>query len=117
MLQGAGCLAAIDTRCIALTQLNSTGRYGHQSASSQLSQQYAWYCLVNQLQTMRRTQKVFEMQEHAGGPLSPCQVWWGSDFTKTMSSLFVCLSVRHACGRQSLCARFRHEGVGIQKQF
>jgi len=26
-LQGAGCLAAIDTCCIALTQLNSTGRY------------------------------------------------------------------------------------------
>ena len=27
--------------------------------------------------------------------------------------LFVCLSVRHAFERQSLCARFRHEGVGI----
>ena len=30
---------------------------------------------------------------------------------------FVCLSVRHAFERQSLCARFRHEGVGIQKRF
>jgi len=35
--------------------------------------------------------------------------------------LFVCLSVclflRHAFERQSLCARFRHEGVEVQKQF
>ena len=30
--------------------------------------------------------------------------------------LFVCLSVRHAFERQSLCARFRHEGVGVQKR-
>jgi len=29
--------------------------------------------------------------------------------------LFVCLFVRHAVERQSLCARFRHEGVGVQK--
>jgi len=31
--------------------------------------------------------------------------------------LFVCLSVRHAFERQRLCARFRHEGIGVQKQF
>ena len=31
--------------------------------------------------------------------------------------LFVCLFVRHAFERQSLCARFRHEGVGVQKRF
>ena len=31
--------------------------------------------------------------------------------------LFVCLSVRHAFERQRLCSRFRHEGVGVQKQF
>ena len=31
--------------------------------------------------------------------------------------LFVCLFVRHAFERQSLCARFRHEGVGVQKPF
>jgi len=31
--------------------------------------------------------------------------------------LSVCLSVRHACERQSLYARFRHEGVGVQKRF
>ena len=31
--------------------------------------------------------------------------------------LFVCLFVRHAFERQSLYARFRHEGVGVQKRF
>ena len=31
--------------------------------------------------------------------------------------LSVCLSVRHAFERQRLCARFRHEGVGVQKDF
>ena len=31
--------------------------------------------------------------------------------------LFICLSVRYAFERQSLCARFRHEGVGVQKIF
>ena len=31
--------------------------------------------------------------------------------------VFVCLFVRHAFERQSLCARFRHEGVGVQKRF
>jgi len=34
---------------------------------------------------------------------------------------FVCLSAclfrRHAFERQSLCARFRHEGIGVQKRF
>jgi len=29
---------------------------------------------------------------------------------------FVCLFVRHAIERQSLCARFRHEGVGVGLQ-
>ena len=29
----------------------------------------------------------------------------------------VCRFVRHAFERQSLCARFRHEGVGVQKRF
>ena len=31
--------------------------------------------------------------------------------------LFVCFSVRHAFERQKLCARFRHEDVGVQKRF
>jgi len=26
--------------------------------------------------------KVLEVQERARGPLSPCQAWWGSDFTR-----------------------------------
>jgi len=29
-----------------------------------------------------RPPNVFEVQECARGPLSPCQVWWGSDFTR-----------------------------------
>ena len=33
-------------------------------------------------ETMRQTRKRFEMKERARGPLSPCQVWWGSDFTR-----------------------------------
>jgi len=37
----------------------------------------------------------------------------GSDFTRRRGGQkrFLSLSVRHACERQSLCARFRHEGV------
>jgi len=31
--------------------------------------------------TMRWTPKVLEVQECARGPLLPCQVWWGSDFS------------------------------------
>jgi len=76
-------------------------------------------------ETMPQTPKVLEVQECARGPLSPRQVWWGSDFTRRRSGqkrsvffcLFVCLSVRHAFKRQSLCAQFRHEGVGVQKRF
>jgi len=30
---------------------------------------------------MHWTPKVLEVKERAQGPLSPCQVWWGSDFT------------------------------------
>jgi len=33
-------------------------------------------------ETMPQTPKVLEAQECARGPLSPCQVWWGSDFTR-----------------------------------
>jgi len=35
---------------------------------------------------------------------------------KTLS-FFVCLFVRHTFECQRLCARFRHEGVGVQKRF
>ena len=37
-------------------------------------------------ETMRQTPKVLEVQERALGPLSPCQVWWGSDFTRRRGS-------------------------------
>jgi len=30
--------------------------------------------------------KCFEVQERAQGPLSPCQVWWGSDFARHWGS-------------------------------
>ena len=33
-------------------------------------------------EAMHHTPKVLEVQERARGPLSPCQVWWGSDFTR-----------------------------------
>jgi len=33
-------------------------------------------------ETMRQTPKFLEVQERARGLLSPCQVWWGSDFTR-----------------------------------
>ena len=32
-------------------------------------------------------------------------------------TLFFCLFVRHAFERQSMCARFRHEGIRVQKWF
>jgi len=66
-------------------------------------------------ETVRQTPKVLEVQELARGPLSPCLVWWGSP--KTLVFLSVCLSVPHAFERQSLCAQFCHEGVGVQKRF
>jgi len=68
-------------------------------------------------ETMHRTPKVLEVQERARDPLSQCQVWWGSDFIRRRRGgknveffLSICLFV------QSLCARFRHEGVGVQKR-
>ena len=42
---------------------------------------------------------------------------WPKTLSFVSVCLFVCLSVRHAFERQSLCARFRHEGVGVQKRF
>ena len=37
-------------------------------------------------ESMRQTPKVLEVQERARGPLSSCQVWWGSDFTRRRGS-------------------------------
>ena len=46
---------------------------------------------------MRRTPNLLEVQERARGPLSPCQVWWGWDFTRRRAAknveFIVCLSV------------------------
>jgi len=70
-----------------------------------------------------RPPKVLEVQERARRPLSPCQVWaWTSPAAGAAKNveffcLSVCLSVRHAFERHSLCARFRHEGIGAQKRF
>jgi len=74
-------------------------------------------------ETMPQTPKVLEVQDHARGLLSPCQVCWETDFTRHRGGqkgwvfLFVCLFVRHAFECESLCARFRHEGDGVQKRF
>ena len=53
-----------------------------------------------------RPPTVLEVQERARGPLSPCEVWWGS-----LSFLSVCMSVcflpvRHAFERQSCAPDF-----------
>jgi len=55
---------------------------------------------------------LYHRAKFGGARISPA-----AGATKTLSFLFVCLSVRHAFERQSLCARFRHEGVGVQKRF
>jgi len=62
---------------------------------------------------MRQTPKLFEVQERARGPLSQCQVWWGTDFTRRWAAknvesvcLSVCLFVRHACKRHTPFTRY-----------
>ena len=49
-----------------------------------------------------------------GAPISPAA---GMAKNVEFFILSVCLFVRHAFERQSLCARYRHEGVGVQKRF
>ena len=71
-----------------------------------------------------RGETILEVQERAGSSLSPCQVWWGLGFHPPPGAaknieffcLSVSLSVHHAFERQSLCTRFRHEGLGVQKR-
>jgi len=48
---------------------------------------------------------------------SACPKFSAPPSGETMHQTSVCLFVRHAFERQSLCARFRHEGVGVQKRF
>jgi len=51
---------------------------------------------------------VLEVQEHARGPLSPCQIWWGLDFTHHWAAkkveFFVCLSVTITLLNVRVCA-------------
>jgi len=76
-------------------------------------------------ETMRQTQNVLDTQERARGSLSPYAKFGGAGISPAAGvaknieffCLFVCLSVRHAFERERLCARFRHEDVGVQKQF
>jgi len=47
-----------------------------------------------------RPPKVLEAQERARGPLSPCQVWWSSDFTRRRAAInveFFCLLCLSVC--------------------
>ena len=77
-------------------------------------------------ETMRQTRKRFtgERTCSRSSITMPSLVGLGfhppPGWPKTLSyfvCLFVCLFVRHAFERQSLCARFRHEGDGVQKRF
>jgi len=55
-----------------------------------------------------RPQKVLEVQERAWGSLSPCKVWWGSDFTRCRAAKYVkffCLSV---CSSRFWMSEFVH---------
>jgi len=74
-------------------------------------------------ETMRQTTKRFrgERTRSRSSITMPSLVGLGfhppPGWPKTLSFLSVCLFVRHAFERQRLCARFRHEGVGVQKRF
>jgi len=74
--------------------------------------------------TMRQTPKVLEVQENVleviyhRAKYGRARISPAAGVAKSLSFLSVCLSVfRHAFERQRLCARFRHEGVGVQKRF
>ena len=62
-------------------------------------------------EAVRRIPNVLEVQERARGPLSPCQVRWGSLSLFFLSVLSVFLSVRHVVLNVRVCAQF-----GVQKQ-
>jgi len=58
---------------------------------------------------------LYHRAKFGGARISPA-----AQAAKNVVCLSVCLSVRfvrHAFERQRLCARFRHEGVGLQKRF
>jgi len=67
---------------------------------------------------MRQTPNILEVQECGWGPLSPCQVWWGSDFTRGGSAknveFSVCLSRFWTCSEKlahSRTTELRHPPV------
>ena len=89
---------------------------------------YSKFSATHSGETMRQTPKVLEVSykdvlevlyHHAkfGG----CRISPAAGAAKIVEFLSVCLSVylsvRHAFERQRLCARFRHEVVGVQKRF
>jgi len=51
---------------------------------------------------------LYHRAKFGGARISPA-----AGATKTLSFLFVCLSVRHAFERQCLCTRSSHECVGV----
>ena len=65
--------------------------------------------------TKHQAPTVLEVYERARGPLSPCQIWWGSDFARHRGAknvdFFVCQFVRHALEQHSL-RRHHPEGIG-----
>jgi len=73
-------------------------------------------------ETMRQTTKRFTGERTCSRSLItvPSLVVLGfhlpPGWPKTLS-LFVCLFVRYTFERQSLCARFHHEGLGVQNRF
>jgi len=67
---------------------------------------------------MCQTPKVLEVQERARTEFGGDWISPAAGVAKNVEFfLSVCLSVRHAFERQSLCARFRREGVGVQNRF
>jgi len=68
---------------------------------------------------MRQTPKVFEVQERVRGLYRPAKFGRArispADGAAKNVEFFVCLFVTLL--DVSLCARFRHEGVGMQKRF
>jgi len=70
-------------------------------------------------QMFSRYKNVLEVLYHhakfGGARISPAA--WVAKNVEFFVCLSDCLSVLHAFERQSLCARFRHEDVGVQKRF
>jgi len=68
------------------------------------------------------------VQQHARGHLSPCDVWWGSDFTAAgvaknvdyfclFLCMFVCLFVRHAFEVRDCAPDFAMKALEYRKYF